>query len=63
MSRSNQQKKEMGVIMKRKVRISFLTQCMYESMFFVEGDEFVLPLEDAIELVNGEVATIVYVYD
>ena len=49
--------------MKQKVRIKFLAQCIYESTFFVETDEFVLPFEDAIEFVNSEIATIVYVYD
>lgn len=49
--------------MNRKVRIKFLTQCIYDSTFFVESDEFVLSFEDAIEFVNSEIATIVYVYD
>lgn len=48
---------------KQQVRIMFLTQCIYESSFFAESDEFVLPFEDAIELVNGEVAVIVHIYD
>lgn len=49
--------------MNRKVKIKFMKNYAYDNSYFIQFDDFVLPLEDAIELVNKEIAVITYIYD
>jgi len=46
-----------------KVQITFLKEYIYDDSFFVPFDEFVLSFEDAIELVNKDIAVITKVYN
>lgn len=47
----------------RKVKIRFMKKYVYDDQYFVELDEFILSLDDAVELVNNNVAVIDYIYD
>lgn len=49
--------------MKQKVKIKFMRSMYYDNSYFVQFDEFVLTLGDAIDLVNNEIAVIVYIYN
>jgi hypothetical protein len=40
-----------------------MTKYIYDDSFFVELDELVLSLNDAIELVNNHIAVIDFIYE
>jgi hypothetical protein len=46
-----------------KVEIRFLEERVYDDSFFKQFDELVLPLNDAVELVNSGCAVVTYIYD
>lgn len=48
--------------MEHKVRIKFKRSSIYKNIYFVQFEEVVLPFDDAIELVNSEIAVIVHIY-
>ncbi|MCA1064691.1 hypothetical protein QTG56_24075 (plasmid) [Rossellomorea sp. AcN35-11] len=49
--------------MERKVKIRFMTKHFYDNQYFVELDEFILSFDDAVDLVNSNVAVIDHIYD
>lgn len=49
--------------MGRNVRVLFIQNYVYDDSFFLTSEELTLTFDDAIELVNNDVAVITYIYE